>query len=247
MTRPIVWLVLISMTTAAAWGQALPSIQKFEVASIRLHTGPVHRVGGMPSGPRLVMEAMSLRNLVGYAYDVKDYQIAGTKDWMETDRYDISAKAEGDGQRSRVEFREMMQSLLAERFHVVLHHESREMPVYALTVSKGGPKLKDSPPDAKQMLLMESVNRSIRLTVTKGSMDQLVTQFSNSNGVDRPAVDHTGLTGLYDYKLEWGLSSDPDTVSIYTAIQEQLGLKFEPTRAPIDSLLVDHAERPGEN
>jgi uncharacterized protein DUF3738 len=118
MTRPNVWLVLVSMTSAG-WGQtpATPA-QKFEVASIRLHTGPVQRVGGAPSGPKLVMEAMSLRNLVGYAYDLKDYQIAGTTGWMETDRYDISAKAEGDIQRPIAEFRQMMQSLLAERFHV---------------------------------------------------------------------------------------------------------------------------------
>jgi len=193
------------------------------------------------------MEAMSLRNLVGYAYDAKDYQIAGATSWMETDRYDISAKAEGEVQRPRAEFRQMMQSLLAERFHVALHHESREMPVYALTVLKNGHKLKDSSPEAKPILLMESKNRGIAMTVTKGSMDQLVAQFFNINGVDRPVVDHTGLTGRYDYKLEWGTSSDSEAVSIYTAIQEQLGLKFEPTRAPIEFLVVDQAERPGEN
>ena len=125
------------------------------------------------------------------------------------------------------------------------------MPVYALVVAKNGPKFKESAPDAKSILTLSSPGKGAVMTVTKGGMAQLANQFSNRNGVDRPVIDKTGLSGGYDYKLAWGdygaANADADVLSIFTAIQDQLGLKLEPAKAPIEVLIVDFAAKPSEN
>ena len=102
------------------------------------------------------------------------------------------------------------------------------------------------------MMMRSGVGGTIEMTVTKGPMDQLASQFSNVNGSDRPVLNKTGLTGEYDYKLNWNAdisaaASDSAAPTIFTALQEQLGLRLEPQRAPIDVLVIDRAERPGEN
>ena len=100
---------------------------------------------------------------------------------------------------------------------------------------------------------MSGAAQVTQIVVTKGGMEQLARQFSNSNGVDRPVIDRTGLTGTYDYKLSWALDvssalpDSPEAVSIFTALQEQLGLKLEATKAPVEFLVIDSAERPSEN
>jgi uncharacterized protein (TIGR03435 family) len=226
--------------------------QSFEVASIRLHTAePVTRIGFSNSGPRFTAEAVTLTNFITYAYDIKDYQVSGAPDWAATDRYDIVAKAEGDGLLTRDQAKAMLRTLLAERFHLKLHQDMKEMPVYALVVAKTGIKLKESPPDSVSLLRMGG-GKGIELTVTKGSMAQLVGQISNKNGVDRPVLDKTQLTDNYDYKLTWSArldasGNDPDVVSIFTALQEQLGLRLEPQKAPIGIWVIDHAEKPAQN
>jgi uncharacterized protein (TIGR03435 family) len=127
----------------------------------------------------------------------------------------------------------------------------KEMPVYALVVAKGGPKFKESPPSAQKLLILQSKGRTSLMTVTAGDMAQLVSQFSKINGVDRPVINKTGLTGTYDYKLEWGddaaVTGDPTVASVFSAFQEQLGLKLEPTKAPVQVLIIDHAEKPSDN
>jgi uncharacterized protein (TIGR03435 family) len=203
---------------------------------------------------------MSLSDLVSWAYNVKVWQVAGGPDWagIQKDRttldpaarrFDIIGKAAGDEPRSMDEFRQMLQALLTDRFHLVVHHESREMPVYALVTDKKGPKVHESGPDAKGFLAM---NGGGKITSSGGTMTMLSNWFSNANGVDRPVVDRTSLTGKYDFTLEWsnplaGGNADSTAASIFTAVQEQLGLKLEPRRAPIDVLVIDHAELPSEN
>jgi uncharacterized protein (TIGR03435 family) len=240
-------LSAVFLVTSCVWAQS------FEVASIRLHKEPVRRIGIDLSGPRFTAEAFSLDNLITYAFDLEDYQVTGVPGWgvssTNSDRYDITAKAEGDGTLSREQAKKMLQSLLAERFQLKFHHESKELPVYALVVAKGGPKFKESPPDAKSMLTMGGSN-GIEMVVTKGGMAQLARQFSNHNGVNRVVVDKTGLTGTYDYKLKWTLERgavDGDSASVDIALQEQLGLKLEAAKAPFKTLVVDHAEKPSEN
>jgi uncharacterized protein (TIGR03435 family) len=236
---------LLSLVLGMSWTVAA---QSFEVASIKLHADLVRSVGVSISGARVTVSAMTLTNLVDYAYDVKFYQVSGGPNWAHSDRWDISAKGEGDRILTRDEVRKMVQVLLADRFQVRLHRETREAAVYALVVAgKGGPKLKESAPDANSILHMGGT-RTTRITTTKGSMDQLVTQLSAI--LDRPVLNKTGLTESYDYKLEWapeGVAAGSDAPSIFTALQEQLGLKLESTKGPIETVVIDRAERPSAN
>jgi uncharacterized protein (TIGR03435 family) len=233
----------------------------FEVASVKARQpgSLITVVGGAPSGSRLTLEAMSLSDLISWAYDIKPWQVAGGPSWAgiqrdrttlnsATRRFDIAAKAEGGAARSPEEFRRMLQSLLADRFHLASHRETRDTPVYVLVVDKGGPKFKESAPDAKGFLRM---NGGGKITASGGSMTQLVGWFSNANGVERPVIDQTGLTGRYDFTLTWSnplaAAPDPAEPSIFTAMPEQLGLKLEPRRAPVEVFVIDRADIPDEN
>jgi uncharacterized protein (TIGR03435 family) len=140
----------------------------------------------------------------------------------------------------------MMRALLVERFGLKFHFEKRESPVYAMVVGKSGPKLKESTADQLSVTV-----RSAQLTVAKATMDRLAIQLSSS--MDRPVFDKTGLRGFYDFTLDWTSdfggppTADSNGVDIFTALQEQLGLKLEPQKAPIEMLVIDHAQRPSEN
>jgi uncharacterized protein (TIGR03435 family) len=154
----------------------------------------------------------------------------------------------------------MLQALLADRFRLKIHRETRELPIYALVIGKGGPKFKESAPDAKGTLgfLMGGVRASIR--GSKMSTAQLAISLSREAG--RPVLDQTGLSGNYEMTLEW-IRDEPQVIagspgsavvppdltgpSLFTAIQEQLGLKLEAKKGPIDMLIVDRAEKPSEN
>ena len=213
-------------------------------------------LGVYTSGPRLTTEASNLRGLVMFAYNLKNYQLEGSVPLLTVgdDRFAIVAKAEGDGPRTRDEFRQMMQLLLADRFKLVVHREMREMPVYALVVGKNGPKLKKSDPDADPTAHFSGSGRNDVVTMPKAGMDDILGAISNSM-LDRPVVDKTGLTGTYDVRLIFtpdtranrASEPDPNDVSIFTAVQEQLGLKLAPQKAMIEVLVVDHAEKPTEN
>jgi uncharacterized protein (TIGR03435 family) len=238
---------------------------KFEVASIREHEKgkPISMIGAIPSGSRLNVTTMSVADLVSWAYNVKPWQVDGGPAWAgaqggsrvdrstlgEAKRFNIAAKAEGDRQPKIEEFRLMVQSLLAERFHVEVHRETREAPVYALTADKNGPKFKESGPDANGVLMMKGRGK---ITGTGATMEQLIGWFSNANGVDRPVVDQTGLGGRYDFTLEWSIPrlnqpADDSGPSIFTAMREQLGLRLEPKKAPLEFVVIDRASMPDEN
>ena len=231
--------------------------QSFEVASIRLHKDRVQAIGASVSGQRLNVEAMSLDNLITYAYDLKSYQVLGAPSWADSnnsncDRYDVNAKAEGDGPITQKQAKAMLQTLLGERFRLRFHREMRDMPVYALVVAKGGPKIKEAAPEAQSGFRMRGGTTGAEMVATGATMAQLANQFSNSNGVDRPVLDKTELTGKYEFKLTWsaGLNAprnDSEAPSAYTALQEQLGLRLEPQRAPIEILVIESAEKPSEN
>jgi uncharacterized protein (TIGR03435 family) len=240
----------VSLTVCAA-------AQSFEVASIRTRTDGTGEVYTLKpfrfefSGPGLLIENFRLSDLITFAYDIKDYELFGEPHWADIDRYNVSVKAGGDAKLTPELARPMMRALLADRFQLKAHHETREIPVYALVPAKGGQKLKESAPEEQSLLTLGSKGKGVVMTVTKGGMAQLAGQFSKRNGVDRPVIDRTGLTGSYDYKLEWGddaaVRADADAVSIYTAMQEQLGLKLEPAKAPVEVLVVDSAAKPSDN
>jgi uncharacterized protein (TIGR03435 family) len=236
---------------------ALAAAQTFEVASINTRTdgtGDIYTPKPFRfdfSGARITIENFRLSDLITYAYDIKYYELFGEPRWADIDRYNVSAKAPDGTSLNREAARPMMRALLADRFHLRAHTEKREMPVYMLVVAKGGPKFRESPAGAQKILTQESKGRGYMMTVSSGDMAQLTGEFSKGNNVDRPVIDKTGLTGTYDYKLEWGddaaADADAGTVSVFTAFQEQLGLRLRPSRAPVQVLIIDLAERPSEN
>lgn len=244
--------ILIAVTCCG-----LAADPSFEVASIRTRTDSTGETWTLKrfrfdvSGPKVIIENFRLADLITYAYNIEDYELFGEPHWADIDRYNISANAQRGTELTRNLARPLMRSLLADRFELKVHMGTRELPVYALVLAKGGPKFKESSPDAQKLLTLGSQGKAMVMTVTKGDMAQFVGEFSRRNGVDRPVIDQTGLAGIYDYKLQWGddlaVGADTDAVSIFRAVQEQLGLKLEPIKAPVPVLIVDHAEKPSEN
>jgi uncharacterized protein (TIGR03435 family) len=229
------------------FGEALPS---FEVASIKPfdRTGQVGHGSVAVSGPRVTFTGYSLTALIQYAYDVRAYQISGGPGWIGSDAYTIAAKVEGDAARENAEIRKMLQALLAERFGVQLHREMKEVAVYLLSAGKTGPKLK--PTTAPRMTMQMGPGH---LMMAKSTTAQIAALLSSI--VSRPVLDQTGIAGEFDFTLDspdinMGRMQPRDDLSgpsIFTALQEQLGLKMEPSRGPIEILVIDRAVKPLEN
>lgn len=236
------WLMLLS--TLAIFGQT------FEVASIKVHPGPASTMDISTSGPRFRASAEYVGELVLYAYNLKNCQLA----WATPDAnlgdtfFDIEGKAEGDAAPRIEEFRQMLQSLLADRFKLKAHHEMRESAVFELVVGKNGPKFKESAPDAVASGRVDVNGRNQTMTLTKRTLADVVQQLGVYTG--RPVVDKTGLTGTYDIKLEAtplsriDRNTDPADISVFDAVQRQLGLKLEAQKAMVNVLVVDHVEKP---
>jgi uncharacterized protein (TIGR03435 family) len=244
---------LLNVSESQAQAQAEKSV-RFEVASIRVHSFASGDRGGPPISGNRFMFTGNLNQLIMYAYDLKGgYQLSGGPSWAihpqtDGDYYDISAKAEGADVLAQSLARQLLQTLLADRFQLRLHREMREMPVYALVVGKAGPKLKESAPDATLRMTASVSVTTVTSIFTKSQMDSLVRVLSGA--ADRPVLDQTGLTGFYDYKVEFArdpASAESSAPSIFTAVQEQLGLKLEPEKGSIEVLVIDHADRPSEN
>jgi uncharacterized protein (TIGR03435 family) len=188
------------------------------------------------------------------AYNVSVDQISfGTSAPRDDETYyDIVARAEGDGTRTRSDFRLMLQTLLDERFHLKLHREMKERPVYALVVAKNGPRLKESDPNAVFSAKVGVNGRNQDITVSHATMEFLAQAIKQDFFVDRPVIDETGLVGAYDFKVEatpelrLNSSPDPGDISIFTAIQ-RLGLRLESRKTVRELIVVDHAERPSAN
>lgn len=243
-------LILILAASTAASGPV------FEAASIRVRQGAPQWKFEI-SGTRLMIESYTLFGLLKEAYDLQNYEVqtTGAPALMLSNDvlYDISAKAEGDGTPTRDQFRQMLQALLVDRFKLKVHRDPVETPVYALIVGKGGPKFKPSSPDADPTVWVKGNTSNYVVTMPKGTMEDLAHHLSGAG--DRPVVDQTGLTGTFDIKLTYkpayikSSSPEPDLndISIFTAVQDQLGLKLEPRKATIRILVVDHVEKPSEN
>ena len=251
---PFVRAVATIATLASGLAAQPTSGRRFEVASVKVHPDPPRIMGVKTTGGRLIADAETVRGLIMWAYKLKNYQVSVPAQSPAGDTYfDIVAKADGEGAPTVSEFREMLQALLTDRFHLKVHHEMREMPVYALVLGKNGSKLKPSAPDAGEGGRLQVGDRNYQMTIPKASMDDVVDAVANAF-LDRPVVDRTGLTGTYDLKLTYtpdirSNRGEPNTadISIFTAVQEQLGLKLEPQKASVTILVVDHVERPSEN
>ena len=245
--RIIVLIAMIAVNSIAVLGQS--TVSKFEIASVKLRTvkpPPGSSFGPAPGG-RFNAIGINVATMIIYAYDVKLYQISGATEWMYAEAYDIAAKAPTESTLTIEQVRPMLQALLADRFALKFHPGTKEMQVYALKIGKKGPKVKLSSPAATP-----SVNYRMgalsQMNFAKTSLPQFARALSNF--ADRPVIDRTNLKGNYDVKLEWNSDdAQPDSRApgLFTAIQEQLGLKLEAQKGPVEMMLIDHAERPSEN
>jgi uncharacterized protein (TIGR03435 family) len=192
------------------------------------------------------MTGVSLRLLVADAYNVENYQVSGGPGWIESDLYSIEARAPGESTPTTDQVRQMLQALLADRFQLKLHAERRDVAGYGLTIAKNGVKLKESPPDAQVL----SMNARGRLMASKMKMTDMASFLSLR--LRRPVIDQTELTGAYDVTLTWSPdedvpADDSQAPSIFTAIQEQLGLRVVAQKVAVKMFVIDHAEKPTEN
>jgi uncharacterized protein (TIGR03435 family) len=261
-------LALQRATKDTAW--AIPEPPKpmaadaplaFEVATIKLSNpdqpGKLFTVRG-----RNVMTInTTLSDLIVFAYDLHQKQVAGAPDWAESQKFDVTGQPESPGVPSITQLRGMIRLLLTERFKLAFHRDKREMPVYAIIVGPNGHKLtkNDNNPNGLPNLLFRGLGNLPVSNATIGDFAGVL----QSAVLDRPVVDKTGLTGRWDFQLRWtpdesqfgGLgvrvpppTNDPDAPpGIFTAFTEQLGLKLDPSRAPVDVLVVDKIEKPSEN
>jgi uncharacterized protein (TIGR03435 family) len=214
--------------------------------------------GFTASGPRLNLEGYNLRGLIEEAYNLRSYRVSfagsnlGSDEQSDTN-YDIAAVADGNDSPTKEEFRQMLQALLADRFKLRFHREPREMLVYALVVAKGGPRFKESSPDEILKIRTGPHGRNQTVTASKETMESFAEDIMQGFQPQLPVIDKTGLTGSYDIKLEatpeYRINNNPqpEDISIFTALEEQLGLKLDRQNSAVDVLVVDHIEKPSEN
>jgi uncharacterized protein (TIGR03435 family) len=218
----------------------------FEAAVVRPNKSgdPASRWNMHPGG--LEMYNMSIKNIVKAAYGIQDAQFSGTA-WLDGDRYSIEAKADGTANGKQMLL--MLQNLLAERFQLAVHREQRMVAGYALVVSKSGLKIR--PSDVANTNEHRVGNQ---FTATHVEMPRLARFLERVVG--QPVIDATHVTGGFDFVLEYADerrqqgdadSAGPSLPSIFTALNETLGLKLDPRKVPVEMLVVDHAERPSDN
>jgi len=240
------------LLAGAAAAQPAPA---FDVASIRLARGPIGPEGmhAMPASIKsepgtVTMRSATFRNVVRWAYNVVDFQVTGP-DWIDQQRYDIVAKAPGAA--SEEQMRLMMRTLLADRFKLASHQQTKEAQAWVLSVGKNGPKFKESAAEGESSIVPDQKRMSI--SVQRTQVSQLVDFLAPI--LRAPVLDETGLKGRYDITIAvdkyipdhaTGMS---DLVGVLvTAIQQELGLKLEQKKMPVDFVVVDRAEStPAEN
>jgi uncharacterized protein (TIGR03435 family) len=240
-----------SSSTTPVARMAADAHPSFAVAVIKLHDPNSHRQGFDFEGSRYTVRNQSVASLVMFAYAVHPKQIVGGPDWVRTDRYDIEGKPDVPGEPSLKQQQEMLRKLLFDRFGLKIKREQRELPVYAIQLAKGRPKLTAAAsPDSEADQNGEGHGTEMTQIYTSATMKDFA--MGMNFFMDRPVVDQTGLTGKYDFRLRYTYdevrTTDPNAPpGLFTAIQEQLGLKLQPVKAPVDVLVIDHVERPSAN
>jgi len=257
---------VLAVFGCAALAQAQSAPKQFDVATIKPSAVNDNRFAyrGL-SGGALSAIGTPLKMLIMEAYNVKAFQISGEPDWVNTVRWDVEAKVEGvQGRLTQAQHGAMLRVLLEDRFQLRIRRETREMQVYALVVAKEGSKLTlhtGEPPPPGQAI------RSGRgmFSIKKGGIAFLTALLERQ--LSRTVIDQTGLNGEYDYTLEWtpepgqggpesiGLPPEPELStpaesrgpSIFTALQEQLGLRLESQKGPVEIIVIERVEKPSEN
>lgn len=245
------------MVIASFLNASAQAPQILEVASVR----PIRNVTTESNFDsvrgRLTATNVTVKELIRIAYSVKDYQLERAPGWLGSERFDIVAKSVSGSASSFDEEKLLVRELLADRFQLKTHQESKQMSVYLLVVAKGGPKL-----TAHNDAATRTRGGCGRLVGRRITLDGIATMLSRP--LDREVLNRTGLSGEYDIQLDFTLDSGPcrrgaesqggsgandpsGLPSIFTALQQQLGLKLESSKGPVDILVVDRVERPSEN
>jgi len=239
LTRAAVLLV----AAAALHGQ--PREVSFEVASVKLTPpGSVGMTSISPYGTgRFTATNVTMQVLIEIAFGVAEADIVGAPGWVESQHYDLSVKANGDVKLTYEALKAPLQALLKERFQLATHRGSKEVAGYALVEANRGAKLKASQGKASQPIILPGrlQGSGMPIATLAGMLARVVR---------RPVVDKTGMAGLYEIKLSYAPENATDTSlpSVFTALQQQLGLKLEPQKVTVETLVIDHLEKtPVEN
>jgi uncharacterized protein (TIGR03435 family) len=260
MQASFICAALLLSIPCGAYAQTRAEKPAFDVASIKPQEEPVAGFGmgpgaaaGRPFSPVIssLMGKLEFRpgnvgtsptgitaaKIIHEAYRLKPEQISGGSDWLYFDRFQLQAKAEGAGED---QLRLMLQTLLAERFHLVTHRETRRIPVYFLVPAKGGPKLQEWKSGGSFPTLPD--DRHDNKFIERGSVAHLADLISNRPDVALPVVDSTGIKGNYLFFVGWSQGGD-----FIGAMKKQLGLTLKSGRAPIDVLVIDRIDKPDAN
>jgi uncharacterized protein (TIGR03435 family) len=223
----------------------------FDVASVKPNlSGRDQSTGVNIIGSRIRCENLSLRTLILQAYDLLDFQIVGGPRWLASDRFDIEATTGRPEPIGASELGPLLRSLLAGRFHLVTHKETREMQTYVLVIDKGGPKLREStgaPAQSMRGVNQRATSGTAKMIGEGVNMAALAYRIAQQQPfLGHTVLDRTGLTGFYDLTLEWEAGDDAGP-SILSALRTQLGLKLTSEKNAVEVLVIDTAERPSAN
>jgi len=270
-------------STAPQTQKAVPQLPVFEVSTVKPSKSEDGRMRLMFTPDGISDSGVTLQMLFRDAFGVQDDRILGAPSWVKTDRFDIEAKVEASDlpKLKDMKFdqrRQMLVPLLADRFNLKFHHETKELPTYALVIAKGGPKINEAKSGDTYTNGIKGPNGAMgaggmqmgRGKITgQGVPIAMLVETLSRQGLDRTVLDRTGLTGKYDFILQWTPDDSPPPMpsgpgggqpqsggatsldaggpSLFTALQEQLGLKLESQKSQTDVIVIDHIERPSEN
>jgi uncharacterized protein (TIGR03435 family) len=260
-----VLLVVLTGGMLAQTPTARPVFDEFEVATIKptnLEWPGGGRYMRMQTAHQFVARNYSLRVILAAAFHLTPKAVSGGPEWVDSDRYDFLAEAPGNVRPNTDEQMTMLRRLLTDRFNLAFHREPKEFSIYALTVAKGGAKLAEAvpvtTPEGAPPLVFVLSPGGARLAARNASMGEL-TWVMQRSALDRPVVDKTGLSGRYDFDLEWTpdetqfdgnvpkVAPELAKADLFAAMQQQLGLRLEATRGAIEALVIDRVERPTAN
>jgi uncharacterized protein (TIGR03435 family) len=250
-----VWMGLFALMSSVAQTPPAPARRQFVVASIRKNNSGPPRVVVDPfaflPGGRFIATNVTLTDIIVMAYQTRRIQMRGGPDWIDSDRFNIAAKAdEGEGEFKREQLVALVQALLEDRFKLALHRETEERTVYALLPGKTPPKIQPAK-EGEQKAMMRGNRGEMRFQGMP--LGGLVNTLANI--LHMPVVDGTGMTGSYDFTLDprqLSVRTQPVTADLWpdlvlAAVQEQLGFKLEKRKAPLEITVIDRVERPTDN
>ena len=234
---------------------ALVLSQSFDVVSIK-PTPPGRPSIAIETTPgRFLAKGATLSFLLQYGYSLQEFEIMDGPSWIQSDRFEIEGKFDGDDTPTRMI--PMLREVLADQFKLKFHRETRQLPVYELIVAKNGTKLRDAGPETKDKEPRFGPSAG-RLVASNQTIPALATVLTRA--LRRRVLDRTGLKGHYDFVLQWtpdenqtpplrpsSTPPDPNGPTIFTALQEQLGLQLRSARGPVEVLVIDHTEKPSIN